>query len=53
MANFLDKSGLETVLQSIASKFAKKSEVPEIWTGTEAEYNAISSKSSSTLYFIY
>ncbi len=36
----------------VTSNYATKSEVPIIWTGTQAEYDAIETKDSSTIYLI-
>ena len=36
----------------IASTYANKAEVPVIWTGTQSEYDAITTKSETTIYII-
>jgi hypothetical protein len=36
----------------IASTYATKAEVPQIWTGTKAEYDALETKIESIIYII-
>lgn len=36
----------------IASTYATKAEVPQIWTGTQEEYDLITNKSETTIYII-
>lgn len=60
----ISPSLLKTFLSCIASKFAKKSEIPDIsqcvksskaaaiWVGTQAEYDAIQTKDAKTVYLV-
>ena len=36
----------------VQTNYALKTDVPKIWTGTQSEYDAITNKDSSTIYFI-
>lgn len=48
---FTNDAGYLTEHQSL-SNYALKSEVPSIWTGTQAEYDALTSINESTIYII-
>jgi len=49
----IDSKYVDTYTKSeIDATYAKKSDVPQIWTGTQSEYDAITNKDSSTIYFI-
>ena len=43
--DYYTKSEVETT-------YATKAEIPQIWTGTQEEYDAIETKSETTLYII-
>jgi hypothetical protein len=57
MSKYLDETGLGRVWSNIKTYLsnnyvASASGVKKIWSGTAAQYNALSSKSSDTLYII-
>ena len=51
--NYLDKTGLTYLWSKIKSKITVSSSSNiVIWIGTSAQYEAIATKQSNTLYFI-
>ena len=46
------KSEIDAKITDIASTYATKAEVPVIWIGTQEQYDAITTKSETTIYII-
>lgn len=46
------KSEIDAKITDIASTYATKAEVPQIWIGTQEQYDAITTKSETTIYII-
>ncbi len=46
------KSEIDAKITDIASTYATKAEVPQIWTGTQEAYDALETKVESTIYII-
>lgn len=49
LSKFVDGYGIQKLIQLIQTNF---NALPTFWIGTQDEYDAISTKDESTLYFI-